>query len=126
MAWTPGAGWEGLLDFDFDKPAVPVAGSSTPNRIFTNGAPVDAPLLRGKSDPGVGGEGNGGASAGAASLGLPLLASPSKIAQFGSDLAWRTILGSVVEVEGVGEVGVARVLQEVWKRGGGDVVSVQR
>ncbi|RSH87262.1 hypothetical protein EHS25_003171 [Saitozyma podzolica] len=128
MAWTPGAGWEGLLDFDFDKPAAPVAGSSTPNRIFTNGAAVDAPLLRGKSEPGLGVEVNGGASgasADAASLGLPLLASPSKIAQFGSDLAWRTILGSVVEVEGVGEVGVARVLQEVWKRGGGDVVSLQ-
>lgn len=49
--------------------------------------------------------------------------SPSRIAQNATDLAWKTILASVVDVEGVGEVGVARVLHEIWKRGGGDVVS---
>ena len=49
--------------------------------------------------------------------------SPGSIARLGSDLAWKTILGSVVEVEGVGEVDVTKVLIEVWRRGGGDVVS---
>jgi hypothetical protein len=49
--------------------------------------------------------------------------SPSRIAQSAMDLAWRTILASVVNVEGVGDVGVATVLHEIWKRGGGDTVS---
>lgn len=49
--------------------------------------------------------------------------SPGSIARFGSDLAWKTILGSVVDVEGVGEVDVTKVLIEVWRRGGGEIVS---
>jgi len=49
--------------------------------------------------------------------------SANKIAQMGEEIAWKTILGSVVEVEAVGGVTVARLLQEVWKRGGGDTVS---
>lgn len=49
---------------------------------------------------------------------------PTRIAQSATDLAWKTILSSVVDVEGVGEVGVAKVLQEIWKRGGGDIVSL--
>jgi hypothetical protein len=49
--------------------------------------------------------------------------SGNKIAQMGEEIAWKTILGSVVEVEAVGGVTVARLLQEVWKRGGGDAVS---
>jgi len=48
---------------------------------------------------------------------------PSRIAQAATDLACKTILGSVIEIESVGEVGVCRVLQEVWKRGGGEIVS---
>lgn len=54
---------------------------------------------------------------------LPPSLSPSRIAQIGQDIAWKTILASMVEVEGVGEVGVAKLLHEVWKRGGGDLVS---
>lgn len=50
--------------------------------------------------------------------------SSNKIAQMGDEIAWKTILGSVVEVEAVGGVTVARLLQEVWKRGGGDAVSL--
>jgi hypothetical protein len=46
----------------------------------------------------------------------------SKFMKMGSDLAWKTILASQVEVEGVGQVSVSKVLQEVWKRGGGDMV----
>lgn len=49
--------------------------------------------------------------------------SPSRIAQIGQDLAWKTILNSMVDVESVGEVSVAKLLHEVWKRGGGDLVS---
>ncbi|WVQ80782.1 hypothetical protein IAT38_002887 [Cryptococcus sp. DSM 104549] len=41
----------------------------------------------------------------------------------GLDLEWRTVLSSVVDVDGVGQVEVIRVLQEVWKRGGGDSVT---
>jgi len=50
--------------------------------------------------------------------------SPSRIAQTASDLAWKTILGSTVHVESLGNVDVARLLREIWKRGGGDIVSV--
>ena len=50
----------------------------------------------------------------------------TRLAQLGSDVPWKTILSSVVEVENVGEISVARVLQEVWKRGGGEVVSSLR
>ncbi|WWD03068.1 hypothetical protein V865_001113 [Kwoniella europaea PYCC6329] len=51
--------------------------------------------------------------------------SPARIIQLGTDLAWRTALASVVEVDGVGQVTVARVLQEVWRRGGGELVTNQ-
>ncbi|RXK37086.1 hypothetical protein M231_05674 [Tremella mesenterica] len=52
---------------------------------------------------------------------LPL--TPGRIAQFGSDLVWKTILSSVVEVQDIGPVAVSRLLHEVWKRGGGDAVT---
>jgi hypothetical protein len=58
-------------------------------------------------------------------LSLPSTIHPGRIAHFGLDLAWKTILGSVVDVEGVGQVGAVRVLQEIWKRGGGDAVSLK-
>ena len=55
---------------------------------------------------------------------LPQLpSSPGKKASCSSDSTWRTILSSQVVVEGVGEMSVARVLQELWRHGGGDVVS---
>ncbi|WVF71262.1 hypothetical protein IAT40_006065 [Kwoniella sp. CBS 6097] len=50
---------------------------------------------------------------------------PARVIQFGADLAWRTALASVVEVDGVGQVTVASVLQEVWRRGGGELVTSQ-
>ncbi|ORY32827.1 hypothetical protein BCR39DRAFT_557390 [Naematelia encephala] len=105
-AWTPGVAWEGLLNFD-DEPRPSVSKLDSMSS-FT-------PISRTKSENG-------------SKLQLPFnlgTATPNRIAQFTSDLAWRTILGSVIEVEGVGEVGVGRVLHEVWKRGGGDVVSAQ-
>jgi hypothetical protein len=115
MAWTPGAEWEGLLNFDLEK-----TGISTPDKILPGVEGQDPPAMASvKSDPC---SESGNVSANKVGF-LPPLASPSKIAQFGSDLAWRTILSSIVEVDGVGEIGVARVLQEVWKRGGGEVVS---
>lgn len=90
--------WTGLLEFDH-----------TPNKLPHNPATsrIEPPVLRAKSEPRE--KNDSGMN-------------PSRIAQFGSDLAWKTILASVVEVEGVGEVGVCRVLQEVWKRGGGETV----
>ncbi|WWC89234.1 uncharacterized protein L201_004152 [Kwoniella dendrophila CBS 6074] len=50
---------------------------------------------------------------------------PTRVVQLGADLAWRTALASVVEVDGVGQITVARILQEVWRRGGGELVTSQ-
>jgi hypothetical protein len=41
-----------------------------------------------------------------------------------SSEAWRLALNRTVDVEGIGQVGVARILSEVWKRGGPLAVSV--
>ncbi|RSH83645.1 hypothetical protein EHS25_005549 [Saitozyma podzolica] len=97
--------------------------ASTPNERKSPAA-VGVPIKRGRSDPGSAGAVGGESKVAAAVAALPNLASPRKVAQFGSDLAWRTILSSVVEVDGVGELGVARVLQEVWKRGGDGSVAL--
>lgn len=120
MSWIPGTGWETLLKFDFGKAS---GAASTPNKRKSPAA-VGVPITRGRSDPGSAGTVGGESKLAAAVAALPNLASPRKVAHSGSDLTWRTILSSVVEVDGVGELGVARVLQEVWKRGGGDAVSV--
>lgn len=40
-----------------------------------------------------------------------------------SSEAWRLALNRTVDVEGAGRVGVARILSEVWKRGGPVAVS---
>lgn len=124
--WTP-VGWDTLLNFDGDSKevnpfATPVASTSSPA--------VGGGMARVSSDPGrnrrsVSGpvrEGTGSraemAAAGPASL------ERGRAAPMGSDLAWRTILASQVDVDGVGHIGVARVLQEVWRKGGGDSVSL--
>jgi hypothetical protein len=92
--------WDALISFDQPNPAkLTTRGSAHTHSPKTTTARAKAEV---KADA------------------LPM--SPGRIAQFGSDLAWKTILGSVVEVEGVGEVGVCRVLLEVWKRGGGETV----
>lgn len=124
MPWTPG--WEGLLNFDFN-PAPQHQQLSQQQQYQPHHQPTQShqqsqqklidkaeaqSMSRGRSESGKVEDLSG-------------ILSPGRIAQAGSDLAWRTILGSVVDVEGVGEVGVARVLQEVWRRGGGDAVSVQ-
>lgn len=44
----------------------------------------------------------------------------------GNDQTWRTILNQTLDVEGVGNVAVARILTEVWKRGGPAAVSSAR
>jgi hypothetical protein len=100
-AWT--TPWEGLLDFDLPK------GDLGAKRAKLNTQHAPAPH----------------APASKLTLGVipPPHVTPGSVATFGHDLAWKTILGSMVDVEGVGEVGVVRVLQEVWKRGGGDAVS---
>ena len=69
-------------------------------------------MARARSEPGE--QKNGGRPT--------VVTSPGRLAQSATDIAWKTILSSVVDVEGVGEVGVCRVLQEIWKRGGGDMV----
>lgn len=95
--WDNGAnGWEGLLDLDTEA----VKGCSSSSRA-RSAPPNEAGMQRG----------------------IDVAALPG-LASYGSDLAWKTILNSVVEVEGVGEVTVVRVLQEIWRRGGGDTVSI--
>lgn len=92
--WSADPSWESLLN-------------------FTPGTPCDDPFENKNifkfTDSGAGPSSNA--------------MSGNKIAQMGEEIAWKTILGSVVEVEAVGGVTVARLLQEVWKRGGGDAVS---
>ncbi|RSH94140.1 hypothetical protein EHS25_003943 [Saitozyma podzolica] len=116
---TPTAETNGGFDPFPDDEGDASGAASTPNKRKSPAA-VGVPIARGRSDPGSAGTVGGESKLAAAVAALPNLASPRKVAQFGSDLAWRTILSSVVEVDGVGELGVARVLQEVWKRGGGD------
>lgn len=40
----------------------------------------------------------------------------------GSEHGWRVLLNRNLEVEGMGSIGVARVMSEVWKRGGPEAV----
>jgi hypothetical protein len=99
-------GWEGLLDF-----------GTTPEpqkdeKILDPKATIAQVMARAKSEPGE-----------AKMSKIHMHMNPGRIAQVATDLAWKTILGSVIEIESVGEVGVCRVLQEVWKRGGGETVS---
>ncbi|KAL7421888.1 hypothetical protein Q5752_003660 [Cryptotrichosporon argae] len=103
--------WESLLNFN-PTPTKASAGAS--EDYFTSAAVMS----RTKSD----------LAAGPQTSFMPTFVgggTPGRIAQFGSDLAWKTILSTVVEVESVGQVSVARLLSEVWKRGGGDVVTNQ-
>lgn len=94
MAWPAEPSWESLLN-------------------FTPGSPRDDPfenknIFKMNSDAGPSARALSG----------------NKIAQMGEEMAWKTILGTVVEVEAVGGVPVAKLLQEIWKRGGGDAVSL--
>jgi hypothetical protein len=93
MAWSAEPSWEALLN-------------------FTPGSPRDDPfenknIFKMNSDSGPSSRALSG----------------NKIAQMGEEMAWKTILGTVVDVEAVGGVPVAKLLQEIWKRGGGDTVS---
>jgi len=124
MSWTDGLTcWEGLLDLD-QHPK-----SATPGKIPPTSEDPDLvdphqshPPTRTRSAPLVDTRSKAEHTSSRHLLQDML---PTDIAQFGSDLAWKTIMGSVVDVAGVGEVGVARVLQEVWKRGGGDAVCLK-
>lgn len=113
--WTP-VGWDTLLNFD--GPSV-VKDEEDPFSIF-DPTPIAGPSMsRVQSDPG---SGNASSNSRGMSGAGPVSLEAGKLAQYG-DLAWKTILASQVEVESVGQVGVAKVLQEVWRRGGGDQVS---
>jgi len=109
--------WEGLLDFDPTPERSPVKLDASVLGRDQDQSPKPSTaqsMARAKSEPGE-------AKAGPSKAALHM--TPGRIAQAATDLAWKTILGSVIEIESVGEVGVCRVLQEVWKRGGGDTVS---
>lgn len=115
--WNQPVGWDTLLSFD---------ASGAPIQQPQHGGPASASspdmshiMTRNRSDP--------GSASYTVSGQLPRIpeGSPSKLAQMGSEMVWKTILASQVEVEGVGQVAVSKVLREVWQRGGGDIVSKQ-
>lgn len=118
-----GMGWDGLINFDSVTP------QRTPSKLAgagfhaaTAGSPkpnLGQAMSRALSEPGE-------QKDAAATLRPGILHGTARFAQSATDMAWKTILGSVVDVEGVGEVGVSRVLQEIWKRGGGDMVRCNR
>lgn len=112
--WNQPVGWDTLLSFD---------ASGAPIQQPQHGGPASASspdmshiMTRNRSDP--------GSASYTVSGQLPRIpeGSPSKLAQMGSEMVWKTILASQVEVEGVGQVAVSKVLREVWQRGGGDIV----
>ena len=110
--WNQPVGWDTLLSFDAAGQALPAGPASEPS------PEVSHSMSRNRSDPG---------SAGYLPMQLPPIpeAGPSvpKMAAMSGDIVWKTILASQVEVEGAGQVAVSKVLQEVWQRGGGDMVS---
>ena len=124
--WTTDTGgWEALLDFGGDSNrAESKAGTGLAfDRIFPE-PPFPQPMSRSRSDPAGEPRPPHPANVNRSSSGTAVASlSPDQLAQFSADLAWKTILSSIVEVEGVGETSVARVLQEIWQRGGGDAVS---
>lgn len=117
--WNQPVGWDTLLSFD----AAAAVAQQLPSSALPAG-PASAPspamshtMMRVRSD-------ESSDSYPLNRAGLPLIpeAGPSKLAHMGSEMVWKTILASQVEVEGVGQVPVCKVLQEVWQRGGGDIV----
>ncbi|WWD17216.1 hypothetical protein CI109_101654 [Kwoniella shandongensis] len=122
--WTPGTGaWEALLNFDTEAKLSPSKGPSsnlaTAEPLGSSPTGSTSTLAKGQSP----------ASAPTPYASISALQPPSftpaRIVQLGADLAWKTALASVVEVEGVGQVALSRILQEIWKRGGGDVITAQ-
>ncbi|OCF38713.1 hypothetical protein I317_07498 [Kwoniella heveanensis CBS 569] len=149
---TPGnVGWDTLLSFENEaknpSPLKMVSSNlATAKPIITSPETTPKESLpsvpRAKSDPpshhhvfsnlpNTGGQDSieaptpTGSSSSPATILQPPSQLPPRVVQFGADLAWRTALASVVEVEGVGQVTVASVLQEIWRRGGGELVTSQ-
>ncbi|WWC70078.1 uncharacterized protein I206_104024 [Kwoniella pini CBS 10737] len=131
--------WDTLLNFDTDVKSTPskiassdlVAARSVASSPVKSSSALTAP--RAKSDPLSDNNPSKSSTESfsfqqntSASHSLPPVNMTSpRVIQLGTDLAWRTALASVVDVEGVGQVTVARVLQEVWRRGGGELVTSQ-
>ncbi|KAK8864486.1 hypothetical protein IAR55_001736 [Kwoniella newhampshirensis] len=127
--WTPGTGaWDALLSFDTEpKPSpnkVPTSNLATAEPL--NGSPEASmsAVPRAQSDPLSIPSAAPTPYASMSALQPPSF-TPARIVQLGADLAWKTALASVVEVDGVGQVALSRILQEIWKRGGGDVITAQ-
>jgi hypothetical protein len=119
--WTP-VGWETLLNFDGEPADVEQYAPSPagPSNLAYDrhgrqqSQPIGNRAMAGRSQ-------KSGASGGASVAGPTSFAQGRAMAN-GNGLAWKTILASQVDVDGVGQIGVARVLQEVWTRGGGEQV----
>ncbi|BEI85478.1 hypothetical protein CcaverHIS002_0508790 [Cutaneotrichosporon cavernicola] len=96
------AAWESLLDFDNIETSV----KSNPFEVASTieGDPIAASPRNKLLTPKKG-------------VGLERTVSSSE--------AWRLAVNRAVDVEGVGQVGVARILSEVWKRGGPLAVTAQ-
>ena len=116
--------WSRLLNLDpspavvspnWRRPSIPIPpslGEAAPGANRRASVSVDDPLGLGSDVPSFSGMDTS-----------HVQLTPEKIAQLGSDLVWKTMLGSVVDVEGMGEVQAAKLLLEVWKRGGSEAVS---
>ena len=127
MAWESSE-WEGLLDFDLVAHRTPTKASEQSIQRSLTASPPHLPVkptFRAQSDPGSEHVNSNPKRPTMTSNSRDVFSAqpPSMNAGRLADLAWKTILNRVVDVEGVGEVGVCRVLQEVWKRGGGEAVS---
>ena len=122
-------GWEGLIDFSGDNAWSPSRGAKP---CSSPSSPVAQPMSRARSDP-TGEQDfpppqvsrpNAFASSSRDDFVVPQFPlTPGKKVSCSSDSTWKTVLSSLVMVEGVGEMSVARVLQELWRHGGGDIVS---
>jgi hypothetical protein len=127
-AWLTGSEWDGSLNITtqgkvhLNGHGQPMSSVSTPMARLPTDPPMNHTLPR---HPYSAPPSAAFPNAFASSSKSQLEPTPSdRSAHVGADLAWRTILSSVVDVEGVGQVGIARVLSEIWKRGGGEAVSL--
>ncbi|WOO81173.1 uncharacterized protein LOC62_03G004703 [Vanrija pseudolonga] len=120
---TPSSGaWESLLNFDGDD-----TKASSKAEDLAAAEPPSSPSLqmaRVRSSTGMARSPSQLARLGTPKTNVSHLPSTPDRFLPGND-AFKALLTKTVDVEGVGSVGVARILLEVWKRGGGDIVTAQ-
>ncbi|WVO16143.1 hypothetical protein L204_103813 [Cryptococcus depauperatus] len=129
--WTPGNGsWEQLLNNDTDiKSLATVPHSSNSAKDIQTPQPTSTSYrsqsqsITNKHDPSIQRIGEDVATSTPQKLRPPPFTSGKRNIQQTLDQEWKTALTSLVDVDGVGQIPVIKILQEVWKRGGGDSVT---